>query len=415
MSLAEGVQARISYKAYATGAIDSNTQPASGTDPGASGAQIVRRVSSSLNLTKDTYQSNEIRDDRQIADFRHGTKRVTGSITGEFSPSTYWDFFEASCRGTAGTAVTIDQSDLTTLSADHSTSKFTAAAGDPVALGLRVGDIFRATSLSDSDNNTKNFIILSFGGTSNREITVFPAPDTMSADNGFSLSTIGQTLYIPSTNFVSRKFGIEEYNEDIDIARLFTECRAAGFTLNLPATGMATCEFPFMGRDMEVYEASNAPFYTSPTAETGTGIFAAVNGLLRVNGAVQGVVTGISITMNLAPSSDAVVGQDFVPEVFLGSANITGQVTALFENADLINNFVDEDEIDILVYLTTTSAVDTPAATIYLPRVKFGAANVATQGMGAQSITMPFQALKYTGSAAGVVQTTIRFADTQAS
>src|SRR5580765_6323020 len=101
MSLAEGVSARVAYKAYATGVMESNTQPVSATDPGPTSAQVLRRVASSLKLAKDTYAASEIRSDRQTVDFRHGTRRVTGSISGEYSPATYWDFFEAATRGTA--------------------------------------------------------------------------------------------------------------------------------------------------------------------------------------------------------------------------------------------------------------------------------------------------------------------------
>lgn len=415
MSLSEGVQARVAYKAYATGVISSNSQPTSSSDPGAASAQILRRVSASLKLAKDTYQSEEIRTDRQIADFRHGTMRVTGSVSGEFSPATYWDFLEAAMRGTDAAAVSADQTDLTSVSADNSTAKFTAAGGNPVTLGFRVGDIIRFSSLADTDNNDKNFLILSFGGASNREITVYPAPDTMSADTSFSLTTVGRTAYVPSSSHVQRKFGIEVYHEDVDVARLFTECRIAGFNIQLPATGMATIEFPVMGRDMEVYEDSNAPFFTSPTAATTTGIFAAVNGAIYVNGTRLGVVTGLNIQCELSPASDAVVGQNFVPEVFLGRTNVTGQLTAFFENADLINNFLDEDEVSVLVYLTTTSAVNSPAVSIYLPRIKFGDADQPVSGEGGQVLTLPFQALLYQGAGAGIVATTIRICDTQAS
>lgn len=415
MSLSEGVQARVAYKAYATGVISSNSQPTSSSDPGAASAQTLRRVSTSLKLAKDTYQSEEIRGDRQIADFRHGTKRVTGSISGEFSPGTYWDLIEAAFRGTDAAAVTASQSDLTSVSADNATAKFTFTGGNPVTLGLRVGDIIQFSSLSDADNNSKNFLILGFGGTSSREVTVYPAPDTMSGDASFSLATVGRTLYIPSSSHVQRKFAFEEYHEDVDVARLFTECRLAGFTMQLPATGMGTIEFPVMGRDMEVYEDSNAPFFTTPTAVTTSGIFAAVNGAIYVNGTRLGVVTGLNIQLDLSPSSDAVVGQNYVPEVFLGRANVTGQLTAFFEDATLIENFKDEDEVSILVYLTTTTAVGSPAVSIYLPRVKFGDADVPLAGEAGQVVTLPFQALLYQGSTAGVVATTMRICDTAAT
>jgi hypothetical protein len=177
---------------------------------------------------------------------------------------------------------------------------------------------------------------------------------------------------------------------------------------------MATMEVPLMGRDMEVYTTSSAPFFTAPTAETTTGIIAAVNGLLRVAGTTVGVVTGLDLTLNLSPSSEAVVGQNFVPEIFLGRALVTGQMTAFFQDEVLINDFKNETEVSILAYLTTTSAVNTPAMSIFLPRVKFGGADLATQGEQGQSITIPFTALKSDGTTAGDAGTTIRVVDTEA-
>jgi hypothetical protein len=418
MSLAEGVARSIIYKAYATGVITANTQPVSTVDPAVGSAKILRRVSSSLKLAKDTYQSNEVRSDRQIQDFRHGVKRVTGSISGELSPATYFDFMEASCRGTKSSALSLSNTDFTSVTSDSATSKFVMAGGAPVTLGLRVGDIIRFTGLATTANNATNFLITGFGGASNREISVYPAPVTDAvADSSFSLTsngTSGKAVYVPSSSFVSRKFGFEVNSTDIDISQLYTECRIGGFTLNLPATGMGTIEVPVMGRDMEIYSAGDAPFYTSPTDATTTGCIAAVNGLLRVGGSTVGVVTGLNVNFNLNPSSDAVVGQDFVPEIFLGRANVTGQMTAFLQDATFLDYFKDEEEISVLAYLTTSSAAASPAMTIYLPRVKLGDADIATSGEGGQGITMPFQALKADGTNAGDDATTIRIVDTEA-
>lgn len=416
MSLAEGVSASIRYKAYASGAISSNSQPTSSSDPGASGGQLLRRVSSSLKLAKDTYQSAEVRTDRQIQDFRHGVKRVTGSISGEFSPATYFDFIEAALRGTASAAgaIALAEADLTSLAADNSTSKFTAASGDPVALGLRIGDYFVLANMSTAANN-RRFMITGFGGTSNREISVYPAPTTQSADTDFDLTTVGQSIFAPSSSFVSRKFAIEIYNSDVDMSRLYTECRVGGFNIQLPATGMGTIEIPMMGRDMEVASGGSAPFFGSPSAETSTGLIAAVNGLLRVGGSTVGVVTGLNVQLDLSPSSDPVVGQNFVPEIFLGRANVTGQMTAFLENATLLNAFKNESEISVLADLVTDTSETQDGISIYLPRIKLGDADIATAGEGGQAITMPFQALKASGSVAGDEATTIRICDTAAS
>jgi len=65
MATASGIAKRIIYKKETT----------FGTLAGATGGQTLRRVSSNFNLTKETYQSEEIRTDYQIQDFRHGIIR----------------------------------------------------------------------------------------------------------------------------------------------------------------------------------------------------------------------------------------------------------------------------------------------------------------------------------------------------
>ncbi|MDP2410355.1 MAG: phage tail tube protein [Pseudolabrys sp.] len=415
MSLAEGVAARVCYKFYSSAAIVPGIAAVSATDPAAGSAQILRRVSSSLALSKDTYQSAEIRSDRQIGDFRHGVKRVAGNISGELSPLTYEQLFEASMRGTWAAAIASDETDLTSVAADNATSKLTFGGGNPVTEGYRVGMGVRFTGLSEADNNGVTFIILAMGGTSNREWTVFPAPADMTADSEFEITSVGRSLIIPSASHVKRKVAVEIWNEDVDIARLFTEMRVGGFNVQLPASGMSTVDFEFMGRDMETYAAGDAPFFTTPSAASTTGIIAAVNGLLRVSGETVAVITGLNIQHQMELSGDPVVGSNLLPEIFTGRSVVSGQMTAMFNNVDLINDFKNESEIEILAYLTTTSAPNSPAMTFFLPRVKLGGADLQTQGEGGQMITLPFQALKYEQAAtvAGIEPTTLQIWDTE--
>lgn len=73
-----------------------------GTQSAAAG-QVLRRVSSSLALSKDAFTSNEVRPDQQIADMRHGVKRAGGQISGELSKGTYDDLIAAALRNTWAT------------------------------------------------------------------------------------------------------------------------------------------------------------------------------------------------------------------------------------------------------------------------------------------------------------------------
>jgi hypothetical protein len=418
MALSEGVQSTLRYKFYSTGVMDAATEPAIATAPGASGGRLLRRVSTTLNLRKSTFASSEIREDRQIGDFRHGTRRVEGAISGEFSPGTYFDFIEASHRDT-GTAANLSttQAAITSLAADATLSTLTFGGGDPVTIGFRVGDVIRLTNLTGAgvNNNNRNFTILGFGGTSNRTITVSPAPTTHTALTTVTVTRPGRTSIVPATGHVSRRVAVEDHATDLDLSRLFTECRLAGYRIGLPAEGMATFEAMLMGRGMQVLTGANAPFFTAPSAITSTGIAAAANGLIRVGGTTVGVVTGVEINFGMEAEAPAVVGQLFPPEIFLGTANVSGTITALFDDEVFLNNYLNEDEISVLVRTDAGGGAAPEAVSFFLPRIKFTGGDVQRSGQGAQPISLPFQALRFLGSTAGVDQTTIRIHDTAAT
>ena len=67
----------------------------------AAAAQLYRRVTSTLDLKKATYTSNEIRPSQMRSDFRHGVRGIAGSINGELSVGTYQSFIESALRALA--------------------------------------------------------------------------------------------------------------------------------------------------------------------------------------------------------------------------------------------------------------------------------------------------------------------------
>src|SRR5450432_268102 len=156
MSLGEGVAVRTTYKFYASGVMVANALDDMTTSPGATGGQILRRVSLNPSLKRATYASAEIRSDRQLADYRLGVRSVDGTISGELSPATYFDFIEASNRDTRVGPVALTQADLTSVTADAVAGTFTFASGDPVLLGLRVGDPLLFALMTAATNNGKN-------------------------------------------------------------------------------------------------------------------------------------------------------------------------------------------------------------------------------------------------------------------
>lgn len=95
MTVAGGSRARLAYVAEVT----------YGTTPATPSFKTLNPTSHSLGLEKETFQSETIRSDRQIADLRHGVRSVSGDIGVEFRDASLDDLLEAVMMGTWATDV----------------------------------------------------------------------------------------------------------------------------------------------------------------------------------------------------------------------------------------------------------------------------------------------------------------------
>jgi hypothetical protein len=77
-----------------------------GVTPAATPAFVnLRHTGTTLGISKSTHVSEELRADRQIPDFRHGTKQAAGDISFELSYGTFDAWLEAALGGTWTTNV----------------------------------------------------------------------------------------------------------------------------------------------------------------------------------------------------------------------------------------------------------------------------------------------------------------------
>lgn len=75
-------------------------ETAYGVTPETPSLATVRITGTTLGLSKDSLQSEEIRNDRQIADFRLGANQVGGNIDFELSFSSFDELLESALQGT---------------------------------------------------------------------------------------------------------------------------------------------------------------------------------------------------------------------------------------------------------------------------------------------------------------------------
>ena len=403
MAQAAGVFKQLTYK----------QEVSYGLKPAAATAQSLRRVTSDLSLTKQTYQSNEIRTDQQVQDFRHGVRSVDGTIAGELSPGTYADFIDAALRRVRTTGATAGTMSVTIAGAGP-TYTVTRAAGSYLTDGFKRGDVVRlSVGVLNAANINKNLLIVTLTATIatvrvlNGVAMVAEGPIAST-----TMTVIGKKTFAPTSGHIDRSFSIEHWFADVAQSEVYTGCQPTKIDISLPPTGLATISIPMMGKDVET---STSQYFTSPTAATVTGLTASVNGDILVGGVAVATLTGLTLSIQSNRSGDPVVGSNTIPTRFPGRILVSGQATAYFEDAVLRDAFLTETEIEIMVVLTTDETATSNFISFVLPRCKLGG-NSKSDGEGGIVQTIPFQALLPTTGGAGIANelTTISVQDSAA-
>lgn len=400
-NIGEGLQKLIFYKREAT----------TGVLAGPTGAATVRRVTGSFNLSKEVYESAETRQDYQMVDFRHGVRSVEGSINGELSPGSYSDFISAALARDF-TAVTTSAVGSTTVAGTGPTYTISRATGSFITDLIRPGYVVRYAGLTAVADNARNFLVTAV--TSATSITVIPlngvALTAGTTATGVTYSVPGKITFAPSTGHTDVSYTFEEFYSDIEQSEAFVGCKVGSAALQLPATGLVTSDFSFMGLDLG--RSATTQYFTAPTAQGATGIFASVNGALLVNGSPVALVTSLSITIDRGLAAEAVVGSNVKPEIFEGKILVSGEFSTLFSDRSISDIFVNETEVSLVAALTTSSAANADFVTITLPRIKVNS-DTKADSTGAIVSSNSFQALKGTGALNSEI-TTIAIHDSQA-
>lgn len=387
-----------------------------GVLPTASGAQLLRRVDAAFNLTKDTYESNEIRTDLQVADMRHGINRVTGNVNGELSPGSYAPYLGSLLKRDFVAIAAMTGLSVTIAAAGGGTFTLNRGTGSFLTSGVKVGHVVRLTAGAfNIANLNKNLFVV---GVSALLLTVVVLNGSALVPEGpiatATLTLPGKATHVPTTGHTDDSYSVEEWFSDIARSETFSGCKFTQAQVQLPPSGLATLGLTVAGQRMG-QAASAVRYFTSPTAQGSSGIAASVNGILRINDTTQLAVTGLNFDINANFSGDGVVGSNFVPQQFAGRLRVTGQFTVYFEDGAMADAFYNESQIGLQVALSTGTEAAADFVSFSMSRVKVGGAE-KSDGEGGVVRTFPFTALLNSAGGAGTAheQTTIAVQDSLA-
>lgn len=182
-------------------------------------------------------------------------------------------------------------------------------------------------------------------------------------------------------------FSFERHFADIGQYELFNGCAVNKMSLDLKTNAMVTGSFDIVGKSATFGTTSAAVTNVASKTNAPLDCF---SGSVKEGGAPIAVITGVSLAVNNSISPALVIGSKSAASLVPGRLDITGTVSAFFENMTLLNKFKDE----IVSTLEITLGAGGPGSYIIkLPKIKYSGGSNQVDGEGQITLNMPFQAL----------------------
>ena len=364
MPVAQGIKKTLAYK----------KQSALGTAASGSGGQLLRRVSSAFNVTKDTYSSNEIVSHQMDTDDQYGLAQSGASLNGEFSSRTYQDLIDSLCRKDRANTLTSITGLSLTIAASGSNYTITRASGDFLTGGVKVGMVITLAGGSLNANNiNKNIVVLAVTAT---VITGAPlkSGSTLTAEGPIASCTVaaaGKTTYPPTSSHTNDYYTFEEYFSDLPRSHVYADCQVSSVEISMPTTGNVTANFGIVG--LGSVSRTGSQVLTTPAAETSTQIMSAVSGAVWIGTTRYNNVTSLSLTINgQVTAGEGVIGSNMRPDVQRGRVMVSGSITMLHDGDTLTTATFDaETATNVIIVLADSRADNANAVSFSLPNVKF--------------------------------------------
>lgn len=287
MPLATGAQAEVGFIAEVT----------LGVTPATPELVALPVSSFTPEVTKEGFQSADLRADRQISDFRHGGKSTSMALEFEVKHGEFDSLLEGALFGTWATDVLI-------------------------------------------------------AGTDRHSFTF-------------------EAAYLDITQFHS-----------------YTGLMVNTFSMSITTDATVTASMSLIGIDENLAQATidNAGGYTPVGAKRS---FDSFSGVLNEGGSAIAIVTSLEFSLENGISGAKVIGSDIAVDLFDGRSNLTGTISAFFEDEVLLNKFLNETPSDIDITLTDP---DANTLQIEIPRIIYTGGSAPVSGEGGIVISLPFQA-----------------------
>lgn len=348
----------------------------------------LRLVDMSINVEKDTLESNEITGNRQVVSVRVGAARTAGELSFELSYGTY-DFFLQTALQSEGWG---RDADTGTTTLDSTDEGIVRATGSFVADGFEAGQLVTVFGFdSDEENHADGRFIVGEVTETLLKLDDF----TLAGKVGDGVERVASQERIRNGNKRESFTCLRNYSDmesDGQPYHLFRGLEVSAANLNIAANSIVTGSFTVLGSGendiAHTFEQVAGTVAINPPSNS--AVVDSFNGKMFEFGREVTLVTQLSLTMDNLLSERYVVGKrnSLIPstEDFV----VTGSMSAYMEDSTFMQRFLNEEETQIELSMPDPNGNE---YVIILPRVRFTDAKADVSGKGDITNEIPIQAL----------------------
>ena len=353
MALAESNRLRVSY----------TRETVPNKTPSPFDRQIARITGESINASKETEISAELRSDRMVSDLVEVGFESGGTLNGELSLGGTWDEFIESAvsstfsnvLNTTGTVELIAATDTVEL-----TGGFTNAV---------VGQWFLV--VNEDDNTGTWYQIESI--TNNNEAVVV---QDITADATITNGKIAGKMV--RNGVTKHTYSIEKFFTDNSVSQTFKGQVVGKWDFNAEAKQIVTNDFEFMGTEMVVDSSSPAGTITSPNDAPVVNATSDMGCITLEGFSTTLPIKSLSFGLdNKLRNKDATCSK-YAIEIGQGRQEVTGSFMAYFPDKALLDEYLAHNSLAISFGFVDERA---NGLRITFPKVKLSQNNVTAQGI----------------------------------
>ena len=355
---------------------------------------VFRGTDAAMNVQKNILTSAEIRESGLISDERHGFRTLAGNLAGQLSYGDFDAFLENALRNdweTAPTLGTTGDVGITQATPSAGFAQLDRASGNFTSDGFTAGDLIETSGFSTGANN-RLWIVASVGSTTMDVYDAAGNASTEAAASGPTMSTFDRLRYGNSM----KTWTVEHDHADLTGAgnryRLFTGVGVQTMQISITPENMVTLAAQMIGFASGTISSSST--FSGSTAASSNQPFAAFDGALTLNEAAQTAVTALDFSCNNNRSTEAVVGAYTSPDLFEGTAGVTGNLTAFLEDdSPLYSAFLNETENRLLMEFAEPGS-GTNRMFLFAPRLKINGGEITPPQNGPTPSSATISALE---------------------